>query len=315
MYEAYKMFQSSNFRDRVYPIVLPDVDIFSFQGQAAYLRHWDQSYKELEAEFKDVANLSPTMTIPLSQRLRDIEATTRFINDFMSSVSDMNVLTSDKHLNSNFQQLIEAIETQMRKSDTTDTSSNASPQEPELASSSQTTGGINIGNISEISGGEINIANGDIDKRSINTDGGAYIGGNVNTSGGDFVGRDKNVAAGERGVAIGGNVSGSTIITGDRNVVGSTDTLQQEYIQHIFEAIESRPDTDPVDKEDLKAAVQEIRKEDSKGETADETFIARRLRNIQRMAPDILDVVIEMIKNPVAGFGFVVRNVVEKNKY
>jgi len=110
------------------------------------------------------------------------------------------------------------------------------------------------------------------------------------------------VTIGEQGVAIGGNVSGSTIFTGDRNVVDSMDTQQQEYIQQIFEAIESRPDTDPVDKED------------SKGETADETFIARRIRNIKRIAPDILDVLLETIKNPVAGFGLVVRKVAKSMK-
>ena len=43
---------------------------------------------------------------------------------------------------------------------------------------------------------------------NINTGGGAYIGGRVKV-GGDFIGRDKVVTAGERGVAIGGNVSGS----------------------------------------------------------------------------------------------------------
>jgi hypothetical protein len=33
--------------------------------------------------------------------------------------------------------------------------------------------------------------------KSINTDGGAYIGGNVNTSGGDFIGRDKKISSGK----------------------------------------------------------------------------------------------------------------------
>ena len=50
----------------------------------------------------------------------------------------------------------------------------------------------------------------------INTGGGAYVGGTVNTGGGDFVGRDKIVTAGSRGVAVGGNITGGTIITGDR---------------------------------------------------------------------------------------------------
>lgn len=151
-------------------------------------------------------------------------------------------------------------------------------------------------------------------RTEINTGGGAYIGGGVNTDGGDFVGRDKNVTAGERGVAIGGNVTGSTIVTGDDNVVGSTITLQQEFVQQIFNEIEKYPDLDQIDKEDLKAEVKELQKEDEKREEAEESRVSRHLRNIQRMAPDILDVVLTTIANPVAGFGVVARKVAAKMK-
>ena len=151
-------------------------------------------------------------------------------------------------------------------------------------------------------------------KKKVDTGGGAYVSGKVNTGGGDFVGRDKNVTAGERGVAIGGNVNGSTIITGDGNVVGATVTLQEQYIQQIFTEIEKHPELDQVDKEDLKAEVKELQKEDEKGVEAEESRVSRHLRNIQRMAPDILDVVLATIGNPVAGFGVVARKVTERMK-
>ena len=121
-------------------------------------------------------------------------------------------------------------------------------------------------------------------------------------------------AAGERGVIIGGDAKGSTIVTGDHNLVGSTITLQEEYVQQIFNEIEKHPGLDEVDKKDLKAEVKEIQKQDEQGEGADEAFIARRMRNIQRMAPDILDVVVTTIANPVAGFGVVARKVAAKMK-
>ena len=151
-------------------------------------------------------------------------------------------------------------------------------------------------------------------EKKIDTGGGAYIGGSVNTGGGDFVGRDKNVTASQGGVAIGGNVTGSTIVTGNNNVVGSTVNLQQQYIQQIYEAIDARPDMPSGDKADLKGEIREIQEEDAKGEAADETFIAHRLRNIQRIAPDILEVVLETIKNPVAGFSLVAKKVAGKMK-
>jgi hypothetical protein len=134
----------------------------------------------------------------------------------------------------------------------------------------------------------------------------------VNTGGGDFVGRDKKVTAGGRGVAIGGSVSGSTIITGDHNVVGSTVNLQQAYLQQIFYEIEKQVDLDPLDKEDLKSEIKELQSEDGKGPDADETRISRHLRNIKRMAPDILELVIAAISNPLAGFGAVTQKVIEQ---
>jgi hypothetical protein len=117
MFEAYRMFQSAAFKERVFPIVLPDTDIFSFRGQTSYLRYWDQEYKALEADYKSIAHASPTMVAPLTERLRDLEATTRFINDFMAAISDMNVLTSQMHLESNFDQLLTAIEARIQAAD------------------------------------------------------------------------------------------------------------------------------------------------------------------------------------------------------
>jgi hypothetical protein len=155
-----------------------------------------------------------------------------------------------------------------------------------------------------------------MDESKINTDGGAYIGGSVNTNGGDFVGRDKTVTAERGGVVIGGNVTGSNIVTGDNNVITTTTTitLQKQYIQQIFADIDKDPALTQDDKEDLKSEVTELQKEDENGQRADETRVSRHLRNIKRMAPDILDVVLGMIANPVAGFGMVAKKVAEKMK-
>jgi len=44
MYEAYRIFQSSDeFRQRVYPIVLKDAELFSFDGQKKYLQQLNHS--------------------------------------------------------------------------------------------------------------------------------------------------------------------------------------------------------------------------------------------------------------------------------
>ena len=124
----------------------------------------------------------------------------------------------------------------------------------------------------------------------VDTGGGAYIGGSVNTGGGAFVGRDQNITYG----------------------------MSAGQVARLFEAIYSRIETHPkldeIDRIDLKTDVQEIQQEVVKGESADESFLARRLRNIQRTAPDILEVVLSALTSPAAGFAAVVRKVAERMK-
>ena len=86
----------------------------------------------------------------------------------------------------------------------------------------------------------------------------------------------------------------------------------------LYTKIESRPNTPPADKEDLKTDVKDIQtaviQAVEKNEKVDEGFLSRRFRNIARMAPDILDVVAASLANPLAGLGVAVRKIAEKAK-
>jgi hypothetical protein len=126
----------------------------------------------------------------------------------------------------------------------------------------------------------------------------------------DRVGRDQNITAGNGGVVIGGNVSGSAIVTGNNNQISA----QVSFFRPIFQMVDSKQDLSPQDKEDLKAEIQELETEVGKGEQADETFLSRRLRNIQRMSPDILEVITTTLTNPIAGFSLIAKKVAEKAK-
>jgi len=64
----------------------------------------------------------------------------------------------------------------------------------------------------------------------------------------------------------------------------------------------------------LKSEVKELQKEDQKGPDADETRVARSLRNIKRMVPDIIEVILTTICNPEAGFGVEAKKMAEKMK-
>lgn len=125
---------------------------------------------------------------------------------------------------------------------------------------------------------------------AIDTGGGAYIGGGVQTGGGKFIGRDDYSKTGLSGEEI------------------------QQLFQGIYASVEQKQDISAEEKSDIKSELDEVKDELAKGEKADETFLQRRLRNIGRMAPDILEITLATITNPLAGFSMVARKVAEKLK-
>jgi predicted transport protein len=124
----------------------------------------------------------------------------------------------------------------------------------------------------------------------INTGGGAYIGGAVNTGGGKFIGRDDYSQSGLDGEDV------------------------KQLFDTLYTTIDVKTNLTKADKADLKQEIEELRQELTKKAQADETFLMRHLRNIGRMAPDILEVTIATITNPVAGFGMVAKKIAEKFK-
>ena len=145
------------------------------------------------------------------------------------------------------------------------------------------------------------------------TEGGVQIGGNVDITGGDFVTGNK-VKVDRGGVYAGGDIQDSTLVTGDGNRVGNQEVLREEIFEELIARIEARPNTSPEDREDLKANVTEIKEEAGKGDQADEPFLSRRLRNIQRIAPDIAEVVLATLANPAAGLAAVVGKIARQAK-
>jgi len=123
-------------------------------------------------------------------------------------------------------------------------------------------------------------------KRTIHAEG-AYIEGKIET-GRDFIGRDQNLELNE-----------------------SIAYITQSFTQ-ILTAIDTNTTLSATEKGDLKNDVKEIQEELSKGEKANETFLSRRLRNIGRIAPDILQVVAATISNPLAGLSLVAKKIADR---
>ncbi len=113
------------------------------------------------------------------------------------------------------------------------------------------------------------------------------------------------------------NVAGGNITT-HHTVTGLSAGEIKQLFDGLYTAIESNKKVSPTKKEDLKAEVKEIQSTVTeavqKNEKVDEGFLSRRFRNIARMAPDVLDVVVATLGNPLAGLGVAARKIAEKAK-
>lgn len=117
--------------------------------------------------------------------------------------------------------------------------------------------------------------------------------------------------AGNGSIVIGGNVDRSNIVQGNRNVVSNKSINIAPLFESIYDYVETHPKLQAGKKQDAIEELKEIQTalEEPK---PDESFIARRFRNIQRMAPDIVDVAMETLKNPLSGVAEVIKKVANK---
>jgi len=113
------------------------------------------------------------------------------------------------------------------------------------------------------------------------------------------------------------NVAGGNITT-HHTVSGLSGVEIKQLFDQLYAKIEIRPETPPAVKEDLKAEVKEIQAAVTdaarKNQKVDESFLARHFRNIARMAPDVLEVIVATLASPLAGLGVAVRKIAEKAK-
>jgi hypothetical protein len=113
------------------------------------------------------------------------------------------------------------------------------------------------------------------------------------------------------------NIAGGDIAS-NKTVYGLSAAEIEKLFDRLYTAIETNAKTSHANKEDLKAEVQEIQstvtEAAQKNEKVEESFLSRRFRNIARVAPDMLDVVVATLSSPLAGLGVAVKKIAEKAK-
>ena len=102
----------------------------------------------------------------------------------------------------------------------------------------------------------------------------------------------------------------STFIAGN----GNTQINVHSIFEPAYKAIEKSSYSEEI-KAEIKAKVQEVETEARKGNAADEAFLARRLRNLKRMAPDIAEVTLAgIILGPIGAASMTIKKIAEKVK-
>jgi hypothetical protein len=113
------------------------------------------------------------------------------------------------------------------------------------------------------------------------------------------------------------NVAGGNITT-HHTTTGLSGGEIQQLFNSLYAEIDAHTKPSPAAKEAIKAEVQEIQatitQAAQENKKVDEGFLSRRFRNIARMAPDLLDVIVATLANPLAGLGVAVKKIAEKAK-
>ena len=128
--------------------------------------------------------------------------------------------------------------------------------------------------------------------------------------GGDKVAGDKITTGnitGSSGIAIGRGAR-ATVTTG----LSGNEAAQ--LFQAIYAQIQARPADPSVEKGEIQEKVTQIEQEAKTGAQANEGKLGRWLRELAGMAPDIFDVTVACLTNPVAGFAEVVKKIAAKAK-
>ena len=110
MFELLQIATAQPFRERVFPIVLSDADIYRPQGRANYIQHWENLVRELDQALKPLQGHS---LIKLQEDLNDYAEIRRMFDGLADTLRDMNALTPKQHKDSGFADLVQRISSQL----------------------------------------------------------------------------------------------------------------------------------------------------------------------------------------------------------
>ncbi len=110
MFEMVEVAKAQGLRERIFPIVLSDANIYKATGRVRYVQHWENEMQELDEALKTVRGDNLTK---LQEDLNIYAEIRRLVDGITDTLRDMNALTPDQHEGSGFEELIRRIRAQL----------------------------------------------------------------------------------------------------------------------------------------------------------------------------------------------------------
>lgn len=110
MFELTEIAGRGDIRDRVFPVVLDDARIYDAVDRLEYIEYWERKREALDAKMKKVGGENLQGIREELDLFSDIRNTIARIVDILS---DMNTLTPEQHRGSNFDALLQALESRL----------------------------------------------------------------------------------------------------------------------------------------------------------------------------------------------------------
>jgi GTPase SAR1 family protein len=107
MFEMVEVTKAQGLRERIFPIVLSDANIYKATGRIRYVKHWEDEIRELDEALKTVRGDNLTK---LQEDLNCYAEIRRLFDGITDTLRDMNALTPDQHEGSGFEELIHRIQ-------------------------------------------------------------------------------------------------------------------------------------------------------------------------------------------------------------
>jgi Leucine-rich repeat (LRR) protein len=110
MFELVEVAKAQQLRERVFPIVLPDANIYRATGRVSYVQYWESEIRALDEALKTVRGDNLTK---LQEDLNVYAEIRRLFDGIADTLRDMNALTPGQHEGTGFEALIQRLRAQL----------------------------------------------------------------------------------------------------------------------------------------------------------------------------------------------------------